>query len=156
MKILKEQIKKDNLILTQKSKDVKIPLTSEDEENIKEMIKFIKDDEDAVGLAAPQIGISKRFFVMFAGEYILAFINPKIFKVSGKKIPMEESCLSVEEEIEVKRKESIMASAYIYNPSTGVSKKRQIFNLNGIYARIFQHELDHLNGVLISNYAKTE
>ena len=104
----------------------------------------------AYGLAAPQCGISSRVFVMGAeNDYIVVF-NPEIISSSSKSLHMEEGCLSFPflvlsitrpEEIEVK-----------YQNENGDTINR-IFG--GISARIFQHELDHLNGITFDKVAKS-
>ena len=99
-----------------------------------------------VGLAAPQVGILKRLFVCELEGSVLSITNPKI-KNRKYHSEMVEGCLSLPEvRISVKRSNKIFLVAY--NPQG----KRIKFRLSGLWARVVQHELDHLNGVLICDY----
>ena len=106
-----------------------------------------------VGLAAPQIGINKRFFIM---KYPigsdnwkrLVVVNPKILRKSKKLEVSEEGCLSIncgERSYEIARHEKITVSF------TDENNKEHFLTLKDFPARIFQHEFDHLEGVLINN-----
>ena len=119
-------------------------------------------DSDGIGLAAPQIGISIRMFSLGVptpdpekmpptspGELLLlprmpmVFINPKITVLTDKQTLAEEGCLSVPKlYAQVRRPEKIMLSATLLN-----SEKINI-ECAGFLARVIQHEVDHLNGVL--------
>lgn len=100
-----------------------------------------------VGLAAPQVGISKRIIVVNLSGKLKAMINPEILiKGSIEKYEYEE-CLSIpKEKVLVKRSESIQIKYMDKHGNT------QIENYIGFHARIVQHEIDHLNGILITNY----
>ena len=98
--------------------------------------------EDGVGLAAPQIGVLKRIIVADTGEELIEIINPEIIEKDGEKIA-EEGCLSIpDQKGKVKRAAKIKVK--------GKTKKGAILNreAEGLLARIIQHEIDHLNGVL--------
>lgn len=102
-----------------------------------------------IGLAAPQVGINKRIFVLDTGEKgeILAVVNPRILKSSGKDV-MEEGCLSIPGvEIKVKRPAVVEVE---FSDAHNVVRQ---YELSGLIAKAFQHELDHLNGKLIVDYA---
>lgn len=108
--------------------------------NYNKIIEF-KEKIKGVGLAAPQIGLNKRFFIM---EKEL-FINPEILKYSNDNITLEESCLSLpNESYEIKRSLRVRIK-YI-----GLDNKIQNKYFTGQKARIVQHEFDHLNGKLIN------
>jgi peptide deformylase len=96
------------------------------------------------GLAAPQIGLSKRIIVLELKEekFQMAMINPKILEYSSfEKNIMGEGCLSFPGiELDVKRSASIEVEWYDEN------KKYHKEHFDGIVARIIQHEIDHLNG----------
>ena len=102
-----------------------------------------------IGLSANQIGLDMRLFVAKNNGKQYAIFNPVITKFSEEKIIMEEGCLSVPEMYgQVERPERITLEGQDY---TG--KKIKIKAL-GILARIFQHETDHLNGILFIDKAK--
>ena len=109
--------------------------------------KFFKTIPNAYGLAAPQIGMLYRVFVMRFQGIVTIVIDPEITFSSHKKLKMKEGCLShpktLEEGINVKRSLEIIANYY--------DGKGEPCNetLTGIKARIFQHEVDHLNGICI-------
>ena len=103
--------------------------------------------QKGVGLAAPQVGVSKRLIVIdtSAGEddgMILRVINPEILEASGEQVG-EEGCLSVPGEYEpVRRAEKVKVKAL------SEEGKPYTMGAEGFLARVFQHEIDHLNGVL--------
>jgi len=104
------------------------------------------EEGHGIGLAAPQVGVSKRVIVVkadFRGQRILALINPKITKRSRKKEKGEEGCLSFPGIfLEIKRAEEIRIKAI------NINGEKINLKVNGILARVFQHEVDHLNGIL--------
>ena len=136
---------------------------------IKEIIKKMKSallsQHDGVALAAPQIGVSKRIFIVSGkvidllkgvdvehGEYKKRedeiYINPKITKLSKDKAMMEEGCLSARYlygKIERSKKANIEA----LDENSKLFKK----GASGLMAQIFQHETDHLDGKLFIDRA---
>jgi peptide deformylase len=101
-------------------------------------------DADGIGLAANQVGILRRFFVFNDGEADRVLVNPVVAKASSKTEVDEEGCLSlgpvrmdVERPIEVTIQGKDAAGADVS------------FSLEGLIARVVQHEIDHLDGVLI-------
>ncbi len=124
-----------------------IPVTSITAE-IKKLVRDMLDTmyaEKGVGLAANQVGISKQVFVASADQVAgqeLVFFNPKIIKKEGQ-IKEFEGCLSVPELYEpVKRFKRVWLRAMTLGGKT-VEVKAE-----GLLARIFQHEVDHLNGFI--------
>ena len=118
---------------------------------IERMRKAVHAEEDGVAIAAPQIGEGLRIFLvngeMFGSEDMV-FINPEIIKASQKKKIMEEGCLSVRWLYgEVLRSEKITIKAY--------DEKGRVFTrgASGLLAQVFQHEIDHLNGILFTDKA---
>ncbi len=100
-----------------------------------------------VGLAAPQVGVSESLIVIDIGAGLYKLINPKIIKKEGAQIS-EEGCLSVPGiSMKIKRAKRIIANAL---DDTG---KAVIIEAEDLLACVFQHELDHLNGKLIVEYA---
>lgn len=99
-------------------------------------------DAEGVGLAAPQIGISKRVIVIDAGEGLLELINPEILEQEGQDRKIE-GCLSVPGiQGEVIRAYRVKVKGW---DRTG---KETVIVGEGLLARALQHEIDHLNGVL--------
>ncbi len=108
------------------------------------------NDSNGIGLAAPQVGRSLRLAVIKTQDGILPLVNPKILSRSLAKEIMEEGCLSIPGVYGlVKRSKSIKVSA------ADASGKRKKFSAKGMMARVIQHEIDHLNGVLFIDKAKT-
>lgn len=100
-------------------------------------------DHDGIGLAAPQIGKSLRFTIIKTEDGILPLVNPRIVRCSITKDVMEEGCLSIPGVYgDVERSKSIKV---ITQDMTG---KEIRFTAKGMFARVIQHEVDHLNGVL--------
>lgn len=138
------------------------------------MKKALATQKDGVAIAAPQIGVSLRIFVVAGkifekdferGEHIkkttlkkvrietthqdLVFINPEIIKLSKKTSWLPEGCLSVRPLYgEVKRSLNATITAY---DETG---KKITRGAGGLLAHIFQHEIDHLDGILFIDKAK--
>lgn len=102
-----------------------------------------------IGLAAPQVGLSLRLIVVVNESKTLAFINPKIVKFSWRKEVGEEGCLSVPGKFgPVKRSKIIKVEAY---DERGKLLK---FKAKDLFARVIQHEVDHLNGILFIDKSK--
>ncbi|MCI0597657.1 peptide deformylase [Candidatus Parcubacteria bacterium] len=134
---------------------------------LEKMAKALLPEEDrvsvGVALAAPQIGIGKRIFIVRhdrvdpsyrtdAKEKLPAeigvFINPEIIRTSRKKVDSYEGCLSVRHKFGfTKRYERVTVRA------TDEHGKTFTRGSGGLLAQIFQHEIDHLNGVLFIDHA---
>ncbi|MFA5021961.1 MAG: peptide deformylase [Patescibacteria group bacterium] len=113
-----------------------------------DMEKTMKE-RDGVGLAAPQVGKSIRVVVINTADGTVFLINPKILKRSWKKELLEEGCLSLPEVFGlVKRSSKIKIVALDKNG------KKIRFDAQGMFARVIQHEVDHLDGVLFIDKAK--
>lgn len=115
---------------------------------LNEMVKLTKTfkDPEGVGLASTQVGLDRSFFVAKKGEGFISVINPKIISAGKRTKKYFEGCLSVPNMWgEVRRATNIRVS---YQNTEG---KTIIAPLKGIPAWIFQHEIDHLNGILFSN-----
>jgi peptide deformylase len=109
-------------------------------------------DANGVGLAAPQIGISKRVIVVDPqdGETgLIGMVNPEIVEAEGEQLG-PEGCLSIPGlNGEVKRYMRIRVKGLDENG------EERIIDAEGFLARIFQHEIDHLNGILFTDIAET-
>lgn len=108
---------------------------------------FTMRAHNGVGLAASQVGIDKQIIVVDIGEGLVNLINPKIIEKHGKN-SIEEGCLSLPDvALKVKRSEAIKVKAL---DETG---KDVIINAKGLLAIAIQHEIDHINGILIIDHA---
>ena len=105
------------------------------------------DAAEGVGLAAPQIGTSLRICIALLHGKATAFINPHIIWQSSEKEIAEEGCLSLPN-IWVPVPRSLAITVQFQNRK-GKEEERK---LEGLPARILQHEIDHLDGVLITDY----
>jgi peptide deformylase len=112
-------------------------------------------EASGVGLAATQIGVLQRVFVYQAGEEgpLVAVVNPVVVESSEERETVEEGCLSLGEAsvvVDVERALSVVVEA---SSPTGEPFR---IAAEGLEARIIQHELDHLDGVLIIDRASAE
>jgi len=129
-------------VLRKKADDVET-ITDEYHQLIEEMAEAMYDD-DGVGLAAPQVGVSKRVIVVDGGEGFMALFNPEIIKTGDDTDTVEEGCLSLPGiRVQVERPTQITLRAL------NVKGETVQLEIEGLVARIFQHEIDHLNGILI-------
>lgn len=131
-------------VLRKRAKEVK---------EINEKIKLLVEDmietmyeEDGVGLAAPQIGILKRIFVIDVGDGPIAFINPEFLEQSEETQKDIEGCLSIPGK-----------SGYVIRPkrvkvkALNVDGEEVIYEAEDLFARVICHETDHLNGQLFTD-----
>ena len=120
---------------------------------IDEMVEMMRE-QNGVGLAAPQVNITKRFLVMMDPdtEQVFKMINPRITGKSEKLCTLEEGCLSVlgPDDLpvfaDVSRPESVDVEWMDENG------KQMAAHMSGLPARIVQHETDHLDGILFIDY----
>lgn len=116
-------------------------VTAEMQRLIHRMINVMREAK-GVGLAAPQIGVSKRVFVAEVEERIHVFIDPQIVKKDGEEVS-SEGCLSIP---------GVVADVPRALQVTVKGKNRKgrgiTVSAEGLLARVIQHEVDHLNGVL--------
>jgi peptide deformylase len=114
------------------------------EPNLEDLLKSMTRAmfaKSGIGLAAPQVGVSKRIFIMGNKEKLIVCINPEIVSGTGE-IKDTEGCLSFPGLwLHVKRYEKIIVK---YQTMNGETTQEEF---EGLMARVFQHELDHLNGV---------
>lgn len=152
--------------LRQVSKDVTFPLSQKDKDTIEEMIEFLRNSQieelaeqydlrPGMGLAAIQLGIPKRYFVVVheydEGQFdTYVLINPRMISNSVEKIyvDMGEGCLSVNRPVDgiIPRYARVTMEAYdIEGRKINVRAREEL-------AIAFQHELDHLNGIMFTDH----
>jgi peptide deformylase len=110
---------------------------------------FGSENHNGLGLALPQVGILKRGFVFRCGDHYEIAINPKILdnkKKSNKKILSSEGCLSIPDEWYLVERNIEIDVVY-----RDINFNLKTVHLVGITAKVFQHELDHLDGKLIND-----
>ncbi len=134
---------------------ISTPVLKSEWVSLKKSVPFMKELTDAangVGLAAPQIGILKNFFIFKTSiNHYELVINPEIIRRSSETIEVEEGCLSCPDiQVKMKRNKEIKVS---YFNSLWTLKTK---TLRGSDAIIFQHEFDHLKGKLISDNLQGE
>lgn len=128
------------------ARELASPLT---QQLIDDMIKTMYE-APGIGLAAPQVGVSKRVFVCDIGEdhELSVFVNPQLTDFEGEETAIE-GCLSIPGKIgDVKRAQSCRLHGW-----DRMGKKVAVA-ASGLLARCFQHEVDHLDGILISDKAE--
>lgn len=161
--MLKEIIQREHPTLRGKAQEVNVSDigTSKINDIIKDMVGAMTEQKDGVAIAAPQIDVPLRIFVV-SGDLLkkadktytgiggpLVFINPKILRLSKEKQEMEEGCLSVRW-LYGMVKRSTRATIRAYNEKGALIER----GASGLLAQIFQHETDHLNGVLFIDKAE--
>lgn len=136
-----------NPILRKKSAKIK-DITRQAQQLCLDMEKTMKE-KDGVGLAAPQIGQNIRLIAVNIKDGAICMINPEIIKKSLTKEFGEEGCMSIPGVYgQVKRHKKITCQ---YLDKTGKIKK---INAQGLLARVIQHEIDHLDGILFIDKSK--
>ncbi|MFA6358075.1 MAG: peptide deformylase [Candidatus Omnitrophota bacterium] len=134
-----------NPVLRKKAKPV-VQITAEYRQLLNQMA-YVMYEGQGIGLAAPQIGVSSQLIVVDIGQGLHKLINPKIVKKEGTQA-ISEGCLSVPGVcIKVKRAKRIWVEA---KDEDNNSLK---FEATNLFACVLQHEIDHLKGKLIVDYA---
>ena len=134
-------VKYPNPILRKKATEVK-ELSEEIKKLAGDMIEIMIESQ-GIGLAAPQIGESKRIIVVQMEKGPQVFINPKIIAKSKEKELMEEGCLCFPKLfLEIKRAKKVQIEAVT------IAGEKVRIEAEGLLAHIFQHEVDHLDGIL--------
>lgn len=134
--------------------DPRLRTTSRPVKKIGRSVRRLLDDmvetmyeHKGVGLAANQVGVTKRLIVVDPGDDLRMLVNPEILSAEGEEIAVE-GCLSIPEQIgEVPRATHIRVRALT------PQGKDVWFDADGYLARIIQHEVDHINGVLFLDRA---
>jgi peptide deformylase len=130
-----------NTILKKKLPEIEKKKIPHLKEVAEEMLRFVKSN-NAIGLAANQVGIPKRMFIMSIEGEDFVCVNPIVLSESPTVSSQEEGCLSFDKKTcEVERPVEIVVE---YSDIKGDIIQK---TFNGIRARCFLHELDHLNGI---------
>lgn len=117
----------------------------------KKVSKLIQDmldtmyEADGAGLAAPQVGVSKKIIVIDVGEGPIVLVNPRIVETEGEEIDVE-GCLSIPgKQAYVKRAAQVLVE--------GLNEQGKPVRIegDGLLSRALQHEIDHLNGILYTD-----
>lgn len=120
-----------------------------------EFQRFIDDcaetmiDAHGIGIAAPQVARNIRLFLVNMKEGPTAFLNPKILKTSWRNFAAEEGCLSVKGTFGIVKRPRWVMLRYVDR-----NGKEHVERAEGLLARVFQHEMDHLHGTLFIDKAK--
>ena len=130
-----------NKILRKKSFEIK--KITEETKKLAGELKEIMMKKDGIGLAAPQIGESKRLISVFFKGKPQVFLNPRIARKSRKTEVMEEGCLSFPGLFLKIRRAKDVDLEFINLNGEKIKLKAE-----GLSARVFQHEIDHLDGIL--------
>ena len=153
---------KNSKILREISEDVKFPMENKDKELLNNMIEYLRLSQDeeyakknnirpGMGLAAVQLGIKKRYFAisykMDDGSFVeYKVVNPKIISTSEEQIYVEEGegCLSVTNDVEgiIPRYARVTVEYFDEQGNKKIARVREEI------AVAFQHEIDHLNGII--------
>ncbi|HEY8405719.1 MAG TPA: peptide deformylase [Acholeplasma sp.] len=170
MILMRNIIREGHPSLTTPSSNVILPLSPADIKLAKDLMEFVQNSQNdelakkyklrpAVGLAAPQVNKLIRMFAMhcqdFEGNlYSYVMINPEITKHSKEEtyLPTGEGCLSVDRPTTgyTPRYYAIMVRGYYFDFETETAKPIEL-TLQGYPSIVFQHEFDHLNGVMFTS-----
>lgn len=133
-----------------RKKSVPVIYVGPSEQSLIQSMLLTMHESKGVGLAAPQVGINRQIFVADIGNGPFAFINPKIIRKSGGNV-IEEGCLSIPGVgVMVRRPEKIMVRYIDQN-----NEPHEEF-YDELMARVIQHEMDHLEGKMIVDYANVK
>lgn len=117
---------------------------------IQKLIRDMADtmyDAKGVGLAAPQVGVSEQIIVADAGDGLVCLVNPRITSREGAEVDVE-GCLSIPDIVGYVERATVIDVEGMDERGRPVRRR-----LEGMLARIVQHEVDHLHGVLITDIA---
>ena len=175
MLTMKDIIREGHNTLKQVATPVTLPITKDEIEILNAMHEYIRNSQDpelstkyglrpSVGIAAPQINISKRMLAIHTTDenseklYSYMLINPKIISHSEELTYLEtgEGCLSIDREVPgvVPRYKRITVSAHLLDFNGDVTPVKLKFR--DYVAIVMQHEIDHLNGILFTDRINKE
>ncbi|WP_456275660.1 peptide deformylase [Bacillus sp. AK128] len=163
---MKDIIREGHPTLRQVAEEVALPASEEDKKILKEMIEFVINSQNpeiasihdlrpGIGIAAPQINIPKRMIAIHVTDEkdnlcSYALFNPKIVSHSIEKSFLDsgEGCLSVDRAVEG----YVPRYARITVKGTTLEGKDVKLRLKGLLSIVFQHEIDHLNGIMFFDH----
>jgi peptide deformylase len=157
-------------ILTEVANEIALPATEEEKQTLREMLEFLINSQDpeaalkyelrsGIGIAAPQIGISKRMIAVHVSDhrgtlYSYGIMNPKIISHSVEKTYLDggEGCLSVDREVPG----AVPRYARITVKGVDAEGNPLKLRLKGLPAIVVQHEVDHLDGIMFYDRINNE
>lgn len=163
---MKDVVREGHAALRKVASEVELPASHADKKTLEEMLTFVKHSQDpelsekyelrpGVGIAAPQLGISKRMMAVHfedlsGNTYSDGYFNPKIISHSVEQtyISTGEGCLSVDRDVPGIVPRYMRITVKAINLSGEPVKLR----LKGYAAVVFQHEIDHLNGIMFYDH----
>ena len=117
---------------------------------VEEMFDTLYDSDSGIGLAAPQVGIQRQIFVWDMDDEPMVILNPTIVESDGEWV-YDEGCLSIPGlYVEMTRPKTVLMKGI------GMNGNEISLEADELEARLFQHELDHLNGVLMFDRMQPE
>lgn len=167
---MKDIVREGHKSLITKADEVDLPLSEQNKQLLNDMITFLKNSQDpdiadkynlraGIGLAAPQLGINKRLIAIHFEDtddkrYSYGLVNPKILSHSVEKTYLSEGegCLSVDRAVEG----FVPRYARITIRATDMNGAPLKLRLKGYPAIIFQHEIDHINGIMFYDHINKE
>lgn len=167
---MKNIVREGDSALRKIAEEVALPPETKDVKLLDEMMTFLKNSQDeemaekyklrsGVGLAAPQLGINKRLIAIHFKDqndklYSHKLINPKIrsHSIENGYLASGEGCLSVDRDVEGYVVRHARVTIQAFDTEGNVIKLR----LKGYPAIVFQHEIDHLNGVMFYDHINKE
>lgn len=167
---MKDIIREGHPTLRKTAAEVPLPATDEDKEILNSLLEYVKNSQDpdkvenhglrpGIGLAAPQINVSKRMIAVHLQDqagtlYSYALFNPKIISHSVKKsyLTAGEGCLSVDRIVPG----FVPRFARVTVTGTTLEGEKITLRLKGLPAIVFQHEIDHLNGIMFYDHINEE
>lgn len=166
MILMKDIVREGHPTLRQRAEEVKFPLAAEDKKLAEDLMEYVVNSQDeemiekydlrpGVGIAAPQVNVAKRIFAIHfdedSGENLsIIAINPRIVSHSVEKayLASGEGCLSVDRSVPG----YVPRYARITVKACNLEGEEYKMRLKGLPAIAFQHELDHLNGVMFYDH----
>ena len=145
---LRQIVKEGDSVLTKHCREV-VKFDDRLAQLIDDMTETLHDS-GGVGLAAPQVGILKQIVVIDVGEGPIVLINPEIIETSGEQTG-EEGCLSVPG-----MSGQVTRPNYVKVKALDMDMNEQIYEGEGLLARAFCHELDHLDGKMYTRLVEGE
>lgn len=117
-------------------------------EDLTDAMIISMQEGNGIGLAGPQVGVEKRLFVCQVQEQSpMVFINPELIGTSEELIPFEEGCLSIPGIYS-----DVIRPAWVKVQAWNLKGKPFSIEADGILARVIQHEMDHLKGILFIDH----